>query len=73
MNGIQVYQKLKRIDDDSCVIFVTALDAAEEVVSILPDLNPPYIIRKPISAQNFINVVKKAVTYAPMKVTNNSA
>ncbi len=72
MNGIQLYQKLKRIDDDSCVIFVTALDAAEELVSILPDLNPPYIIRKPISAQNFINVVKKAVTYSPMKVTNDS-
>src|SRR6266487_2204914 len=72
MNGIQLYQKLKRIDDDSHVIFVTALDAAEELVSILPDLNPLYIIRKPISAQNFINVVKKAVTYMPMKVTNDS-
>jgi CheY-like chemotaxis protein/predicted transcriptional regulator len=72
MNGIQLYQKLKRIDDDSRVIFVTALDAAEELVSMLPDLNSPFIIRKPISAQNFINVVKKAVTYVPMKVTNDS-
>jgi CheY-like chemotaxis protein/predicted transcriptional regulator len=72
INGIQLYQKLKRIDDDSCVIFVTALDAAEELVSILPDLNPPYIIRKPLSTQNFINVVKKAVSYAAMKVTNDT-
>jgi len=72
MNGIQLYQKLKRIDDDLRVIFVTALDAAEELVSVLPDLNPPFIIRKPISAQNFINAVKKAVTYEPMKVTNDS-
>jgi two-component system, OmpR family, response regulator ChvI len=72
MNWIQLYQKLKRIADDLRVLFVTALDAAEELVSILPDLNPPYIIRKPISAQNFINVVKKAVTYAATKVTNDT-
>jgi CheY-like chemotaxis protein len=72
MNGIQLYQKLKRIYEDSRVIFITALDAAEELVSILPDLNPPYIIRKPISAEDFINVVKKAVTYVPMKVTNDN-
>ena len=72
MNGIQLYQKLKRIDDDVRVIFVSALDAAEELVSILPDLNPVHIIRKPIARQDFINVVKKAVTYVPMKVTNDS-
>ena len=72
MNGIQLYQRLKRIDDDSRVIFVTALDAAAELVSILPDLNPPSIIRKPICAQDFIYVVKKAATYEPMKVTNVS-
>jgi CheY-like chemotaxis protein/predicted transcriptional regulator len=33
MNGIQLYQKLKRIYEDSRVIFITALDAAEELVS----------------------------------------
>src|SRR5436309_12154815 len=59
MNGIQLYQKLKCIDNDLRVIFVSALDAAEELASILPDLNPPYIIRKPISANDFVKVVKK--------------
>jgi CheY-like chemotaxis protein len=70
MNGIQLYQKLKRIDGDVRVIFATALDAAEELVSIIPDLNSVHIIRKPIAAKDFINLVKKAVTYVPMKVTN---
>jgi CheY-like chemotaxis protein/predicted transcriptional regulator len=70
MNGIQLYQKLKRIDDDLRVIFATALDAAE-LISILPDLNSVHIIRKPIAAKDFINLVKKAVTYVPMKVTND--
>jgi CheY-like chemotaxis protein/predicted transcriptional regulator len=70
MNGIQLYQKLKRIDGDVRVIFATALDAAEELVSIIPDLNSVHIIRKPIAAKDLINLVKKAVTYVPMKVTN---
>ena len=63
MNGIQLCQKLKCIDNDLRVIFVSALDAAEELASILPDLNPPYIIRKPISANDFVKVVKKAVRF----------
>ena len=71
MNGIQLYQKLKRIDGDVRVIFATALDAAQELVSIMPDLNSVQIIRKPIDAKDFINLVKKAVTYVPMKVTND--
>ncbi len=61
MNGIQLYQKLKRIDDDLRVIFVTALDAAKELISIIPDVNSHYIIRKPIAARDFIKVVNKAV------------
>jgi CheY-like chemotaxis protein/DNA-binding HxlR family transcriptional regulator len=62
MNGIQLYQKLKSIDDDLRVIFVTGLDAAEELVSILPDLDSLHIIRKPVSAQCFMSEVKKALT-----------
>ena len=71
MNGIQLYQKLKRINGDVRIIFATALDAAEELVSIIPDLNSVHVIRKPIVAKDFINLVKKAVSYVPMKVTND--
>jgi two-component system, OmpR family, response regulator ChvI len=62
MNGIQLYQKLKCIDDDVRVIFVTGLDAAEELISIVPDLNSPLIIRKPIASKCFLDEVKKALT-----------
>ncbi len=71
MNGIQLFQKLKRIDSDVRVIFATALDAAQELVSIIPDLNSVHIIRKPIASKDLISLVKKAVTYVPMKVTND--
>lgn len=57
MNGTQLYQKLKRIDAEVRVIFATALDAAEELFSIIPDLNSVHIIRKPIAAKDFINSI----------------
>ena len=61
MNGVQLYQKLKSIDQDVKVIFLTALDAADELVSILPDMKKSDIIKKPISAENFINVIERAL------------
>jgi len=61
MNGVQLYQKLKSIDHDLKVIFLTALDAADELVSILPDMKKSNVIRKPISIENFINVIEKAL------------
>ena len=71
INGIQLYQQLKRIDNDLRVIFVTALDAAEELASILPDLNPPYIIRKPIAVNDFVKLAKKAVTFTKRRQSLN--
>jgi CheY-like chemotaxis protein len=61
MNGVQLYQKLKSIDQGVKIIFLTALDAADELASILPDMKKSNIIRKPISTENFINVIEKAL------------
>jgi len=61
MNGVQLYQKLKSIDQGVKVIFLSALDAADELVSILPDTKKSDIIRKPISTENFINVIERAM------------
>lgn len=51
MNGVQLYQKLKSIDHDLKVIFLTALDTADELVSILLDMKKSNVIRKPISTE----------------------
>jgi CheY-like chemotaxis protein len=61
MNGIQLYQRLKSIDNDVRIVFVTALDAAEELVSILPNLRSSQIVRKPISKEDFMNVINRAL------------
>ena len=65
MNGVQLYQKLKSIDKDMRIIFLTALDAAYELISIIPEMKKSHIIRKPISAENFISVVEKALGSRP--------
>jgi DNA-binding NtrC family response regulator len=61
MNGVQLYQKLKSVDQNVRIIFLTALDAANELVSIIPDMKKSHIIRKPISSENLIGVIERAL------------
>jgi CheY-like chemotaxis protein/predicted transcriptional regulator len=65
MNGIQLYQKLKTIDDRLRIRFITALDAANELISLVPNLDPLHIIKKPISNEDLLNIVKSAVSSPP--------
>jgi two-component system, OmpR family, response regulator ChvI len=60
MNGLQLYNSLKAINRNVRVIFVTALDIAQELISILPGLKEKDVIRKPISRSEFIQIVEKS-------------
>jgi CheY-like chemotaxis protein/predicted transcriptional regulator len=62
LNGLQLYQSIKAINPTCRAIFVSALDAATEVVSILPGTKPQNIIRKPVSKEQFVSAVKTALT-----------
>jgi CheY-like chemotaxis protein/predicted transcriptional regulator len=61
-NGLQIYQTFKAIDDNIKVLFVSALDAAEELLKIFPDMTPDNIIRKPINQLQFLNAVRNLIT-----------
>jgi two-component system, OmpR family, response regulator ChvI len=61
LNGLQLYQRLKAINSHVRILFVTALDAAEELVSLLPDVGSNQVIMKPVSRDRFLNCVKLAV------------
>ena len=56
-NGLQLYYKLKAIDKDVKVIFISALEATEEIMSIFPTLQSTDIIRKPIEKVQFVNKI----------------
>jgi CheY-like chemotaxis protein len=54
MNGIQLYSKLKVMNPEIKVLFLSALDAVEELLSIFPDIKAGEIIRKPIEPRTLI-------------------
>jgi CheY-like chemotaxis protein/predicted transcriptional regulator len=58
LNGLQLYQKIKAIDNTIKVVFVSALDALQEMVSVFPDLDFSNIVRKPVTQEDFTDKVK---------------
>ena len=62
INGMKLYQILKILNPSIRALFVTALDAVEEVTSIYPEIRPKDIIRKPVSLEQFVNIVNNKVS-----------
>jgi CheY-like chemotaxis protein len=71
INGLQLYRKLKAIDDSVNVLFISALDAAEAVSILDDDMDPSKLIRKPVSKEDFLKNVKNYFPNRPSKVLNN--
>lgn len=62
INGIQLYSILKILNPDIKILFMTALDAVNELTSIMTDVNQETdIIRKPIGASQFIEIVSNKI------------
>ncbi|MGH9925862.1 MAG: response regulator [Nitrososphaeraceae archaeon] len=61
LNGLQLYQRLRAINSSVRILFVTALDAADELISLLPDVAANQVIMKPVSRDRFLNYVDQAV------------
>jgi two-component system, OmpR family, response regulator ChvI len=60
LNGLQLYYRLKAINPNIKILFVSALDAAQEMVSILPAVKLDDIIRKPVDQKQFLYKAKTA-------------
>ena len=61
INGLELYRKLKAIKHDIKVIFATCLEIAEELLTLMPELNHDQLIKKPIEKKQFIDIVKKTI------------
>jgi len=57
INGIQLYSKIKIMNPDIKVLFLSALDAVEELLSIFPEVKPSEIIRKPIESKDLLSKI----------------
>jgi two-component system, OmpR family, response regulator ChvI len=74
MNGLQLYRGLKAIDPNVKIVFLTALDAAEELVSVLDggirsaDDDDDDVITKPIYSRQFLQKIF-VPRWAPQDIT----
>jgi two-component system, OmpR family, response regulator ChvI len=63
LNGLQLYYRLKAINRNIKVLFVSALDAVSELISIMPGVrSADDILRKPVPIADLVRTVKKVVS-----------
>ena len=67
INGIQLYQILKILNPSIKIIFLTALDAVNELASIYPEIKPSDIMKKPIDPEMFVKKVNDKVNSIGIK------
>ena len=58
LNGLQLHHQIKAIDPTIKILFVTALDILDELLSIFPGISKEQILRKPIDKNLFSNTIK---------------
>jgi two-component system, OmpR family, response regulator ChvI len=61
MNGLQLYRRLKAIDPYIKVIFLTALEATEELVSVLDGVTSVDVMKKPIDRKHFLQRIRASI------------
>ena len=61
LNGFQLHQQIKAIDPTIKILFITALDILDELLSIVPGVSKEQIMRKPVDKKIFTNTVKKLI------------
>ena len=59
LNGFELYQQLKTLDPNLQIIFVTALDIAQEITTLLPEVKLNQFLIKPVNPSMLINSVKQ--------------
>jgi len=59
LNGVQLYQRLRETDANVKVLFLSALDAANELLSMFPAVKDKDIIRKPVEEEDLIKSIER--------------
>jgi two-component system response regulator ChvI len=61
LNGLQLYHRLKAMNPNVKILFLSALDVADEMISVLPGVKLDDVIRKPVDQEHFLNKLKSAL------------
>ena len=62
VSGIKLFYRFKAIDPYLNILFVTALDLVGEFVEALPEIRMTEIVRKPLSGEQFLSIIKKKLS-----------
>ena len=62
LNGLQLFYKMKTLSPQIKIMFCSALEIAEELTSVLPNIEQNHIIRKPVEREYLINKVNSALS-----------
>ena len=57
INGLELYLSLKAIK----ILFASAIELAEEILSVMPGVRREQLIKKPVEQKVFIDLVKKTI------------
>ncbi len=61
INGIKLYSKFKVMNPNVKILFVSALDAVNELLSLFPEIKESDILRKPVDSQQLLDKISKAI------------
>ena len=61
INGIKLYSKFKVMNPNVKILFVSALDAVNELLSLFPEIKESDILRKPVDSQQLLDKINKAI------------
>ena len=62
LNGLQLFYKMKKLSPKIKIMFCSALEIAEELTSVLPDIEHNYIIKKPVEREYLVNKINSALS-----------
>ena len=61
INGLQLYQRVRAINPNTRVIFISSLDAARELLTLFPEVGESDIVKKPLDVTGLIHKVQDAI------------
>ncbi|HKU50167.1 MAG TPA: response regulator [Nitrososphaera sp.] len=64
INGMQLYKKIRSVNPEAKIIFISALDVAPEITSALPGFKRKDLLTKPISQGTLLRAISEAIVEA---------
>ena len=61
INGIKLYSKFRIMNPNVKILFISALDAVWELLSLFPEINDSDILRKPVESQQLLDKINIAL------------